>query len=287
MVIEFVKMHGTGNDYVYIDCFNQDFPHADKLAISLAHRHFGVGGDGLILIKQNPAGDGEMVMYNADGSKSQMCGNGLRCVAKYLHDTYAPGKKNLKIQTGNGLLDAKVITGDDGKAKSITINMGKPIFKGLEIPTTIDKERVFEETLEAGGKNFSFSSVSMGNPHCVIYVEDVKNFPLHVYGPLIENHPIFPERVNVEFVEQVSRQKLIQRTWERGSGETWACGTGASAVAVVSRILGMTEEEVDIELLGGELKLQYQEGESVFMTGNAIEVFRGKIEVDPNTGAIL
>jgi diaminopimelate epimerase len=278
--MRFVKMHGTGNDYVYVDAFRETVENPAELARTVSHRHFGVGGDGLILIKPHPGADGEMDMYNADGSSSEMCGNGIRCVAKYVHDTYARGKDELKLMTGAGWRTARICTRDaDGNATSVQIDMGAPIFEGLKIPTAIDAPEVFRKTIEVAGRSFEFSSVSMGNPHCVIYVDNVKTFPVTEIGPLIENHPWFPRRVNVEFVQVLSRDEVIQRTWERGSGETWACGTGASAVAVVGQRLGLTGDRLTIRLTGGDLLLEYNGTGSVKMTGNAVEVFRGELVV--------
>lgn len=275
--MRFIKMHGTGNDYVYVDTRQEKVEDPVALAQKVAHRHFGVGGDGLILIKPREDADGEMDMYNADGSSSEMCGNGIRCVAKYVHDTYARGKDELKLMTGAGWRTARICARDEaGNATAVRIDMGAPVFAGLDIPTTIDAPAVLRQTLQAGDRTFEFSSVSMGNPHCVIYVDDVANFPVHVYGPLIENHPLFPRRVNVEFVQIVSPEEVIQRTWERGSGETWACGTGASAVAAVGRTLGRTGARVTIHLTGGDLLLEYDGSGPVLMTGNAVETFRGE-----------
>jgi diaminopimelate epimerase len=274
--MRFVKMHGTGNDYVYVDAFQEAVSNPVELAQKVSHRHFGVGGDGLILIKPREGFDGEMDMYNADGSSSEMCGNGIRCVAKYVHDTYARGRDELRLMTGAGERIAHICSRDAaGNATAVKIDMGAPIFEGLKIPTTIDAPTVLRQTLQAGDRSFEFSSVSMGNPHCVIYVDDVANFPVHHYGPLIENHPLFPRRVNVEFVQVISQDEAIQRTWERGSGETWACGTGASAVAAVGRTLGITGDRLTIHLTGGDLLLEYAGTGSVKMTGNAVEVFRG------------
>lgn len=274
--MRFVKMHGTGNDYVYVDAFQEAVSNPVELAQKVSHRHFGVGGDGLILIKPRDGFDGEMDMYNADGSSSEMCGNGIRCVAKYVHDTYARGRDELRLMTGAGERIAHICSRDAaGNATAVKIDMGAPIFEGLKIPTTIDAPTVLRQTLQAGDRSFEFSSVSMGNPHCVIYVDDVANFPVHHYGPLIENHPLFPRRVNVEFVQVISQDEVIQRTWERGSGETWACGTGASAVAAVGRTLGVTGDRLTIHLTGGDLLLEYAGTGSVKMTGNAVEVFRG------------
>lgn len=275
--MRFIKMHGTGNDYVYVDTRVEKVDDPVTLARTVSHRHFGVGGDGLILIKPHEGADGEMEMYNADGSVSEMCGNGIRCVAKYVHDTYARGRDELRLMTGAGWRTARIRARDAaGNAAAVQIDMGAPVFEGLKIPTTIEAPAVLRQTLQAGDRTFEFSSVSMGNPHCVIYVDDVARFPVHVYGPLIENHPLFPRRVNVEFVQVVAPDEAIQRTWERGSGETWACGTGASAVAAVGRTLGLTGDRLTIHLTGGDLLLEYDGTGSVRMTGNAVEVFRGE-----------
>jgi diaminopimelate epimerase len=274
--MKFVKMHGTGNDYVYVDLFQGKLADPVKAAVELSHRHFGVGGDGLILIKPRPDADGEMEMYNADGSKSEMCGNGLRCVAKYVHDHYARGKDELKLMTGAGWRHARIVKRDAaGAAEQVRLDMGAPIWEGPKIPTSFPGE-VLEQRIEAAGRSFVFSSVSMGNPHCVIYVDDVARFPVEQIGPLIETHAFFPRKVNVEFVQILSPGEAIQRTWERGSGETWACGTGASAVAAVGRRLGKTGSRLTLHLTGGDLLLEYDGKGSVFMTGNAVEVFQGE-----------
>jgi len=273
-------MHGTGNDYVYIDLFKNKVDDPVTLAQTLSHRHFGVGSDGLILIKPFPGAHGEMEMYNADGSRSEMCGNGIRCVAKYLFDTYYPDQRELSIQTGRGLLKASIVQVKEGKAELIQINMGAPFFAPQDIPVLLppqdkDENRILlNQSLSVADQTFTFHTVGMGNPHCVIFVDDVHAFPVEKYGPLIENHALFPKRVNVEFV-QINGTELIQRTWERGSGETWACGTGASAVSVVAISLGLVTSPVKINLLGGTLELAYHENGPVYMTGPAVEVFRG------------
>jgi len=274
--MKFVKMHGTGNDYVYVDLFAGKLADPAKAAIAVSHRRFGIGGDGLILIKPRPDADGEMEMYNADGSMSEMCGNGLRCVAKYVHDHYARGKDELKLMTGAGWRSARIVKRDAaGAAEQVRLDMGAPIWDGPKIPTTLTGE-VLEKQLEVAGKTYTFSSVSMGNHHCVIYVDDVAGFPVQQIGPLIETHPLFPRKVNVEFVQVLSKHEAIQRTWERGSGETWACGTGASAVAAVGYRLGKTGARLTLHLTGGDLSLEYDGKGSVFMTGNAVEVFQGE-----------
>ena len=274
-------MQGCGNDYVYIDLFKEkidtDF---SQLAKQLSNRNFGIGSDGLILIKPWQDGDAEMVMYNSDGSMSEMCGNGLRCVAKHVHDHYTQGKKELTLMTGAGIKTATIHTNKDGDAELISIDMGTPIFDGLSIPTTVDKPEIIQQILMAGGHQFTFSALSMGNPHCVIFVEDIENFPVENFGSLIERHKMFPNRTNVEFVEVVNESELIQRTWERGAGETLACGTGASAVAVISHILGHTTENITIHLRGGDLQFHYKKNGSVTMTGPAKEVFRGQLDIN-------
>ncbi len=276
--MKFIKMHGIGNDYVYVDAFKERVTHPVEFAVKVSHRRFGIGGDGLILIKPHAELDAEMEMYNLDGSLGEMCGNGLRCVAKYVHDTYHPGKNSLRFMTGAGLRSALITARDkDGKATKVQIDMGAPLFRGLEIPTTFDLPEVLRKTIEVDGKTFEFSAVSMGNPHCVLYVDDVKHFPVEKVGPLIECHPYFPKKINVEFIQIVSPQEVIQRTWERGSGETWACGTGASAVTAIGRRLGLTGDQLTIHLLGGDLKMEYDGVGSVLMEGAATEVFRGDI----------
>lgn len=274
--MRFTKMHGAGNDYVYVDGFRETVRRPEALAQAVSHRHYGVGGDGLILINPVQDGDAEMVMFNADGSKSEMCGNGLRCVAKFVHDAYARGRDSLRLLTGAGWKTATIVERDAaGAATRVAIDMGAPIWPGLEIPTTLDVPEALNQTLEAGGRSFTFHAVSMGNPHCVIFVDDPDAFPVAEFGPLIEHHPLFPRRVNVEFVRLKSRSEGRQRTWERGSGETWACGTGAAAVAAVCRRLGLTGDALDLHLTGGDLRLEYTGSGSVTLIGGAVEVFRG------------
>ncbi len=277
--MKFVKMHGTGNDYVYVDLFKEKVADPVKAAIALSHRRYGIGGDGLILIKPRPDADAEMEMYNADGSMSEMCGNGLRCVAKYVHDHYARGKDDLKLMTGAGWRGATIVKRDaSGAAEQVRLDMGEPIWDGLKIPTTFNAPDVMERAIEVAGRKLTFSSVSMGNPHCVIYVDDAAKFPVEQIGPLIETHAFFPRKVNVEFVQILSKGEVIQRTWERGSGETWACGTGASAVAAIGFKLGKTAARLTIHLTGGDLLLEYEGKGSVRMTGNAVEVFQGEFD---------
>lgn len=275
--MRFVKMHGTGNDYVYIDLWEENVPDPVALAIEVSHRHFGIGSDGLILVAKPDAEGfaGRMVMYNADGSESGMCGNGLRCVAKFLFDRgRTGGRTDFSLQTGAGPRGAKVHVGPDGKAERVTLSMGKPLLQASEIPTTLEGGE--ECSLEVAGHVLKGTPVGMGNPHFVVFVDDVDNYPVHEIGPLVENHPAFPKRVNVEFVQVLGPGHLRQRTWERGSGETWACGTGASAVCAASRLRGISDGNVEIDLLGGRLSLQWDGVGEVKMTGNAVETFRGE-----------
>lgn len=283
MSLRFTKMHGIGNDYVYIDTWEQAEPAIGwpALAERVADRRFGVGGDGLILIEKpvSEGAQGRMRMFNADGSESEMCGNGLRCVAKYLHDLRFRGQDQLQLDTGAGCLGVNFRGRDSaGDVTQVEIDMGKPILEGSKIPCTgaTGGEEAF---VEVDGQRYGFTAVSMGNPHCVIFVDDVKNFPVEVVGPKIENNlELFPRRVNIEFIEIISRGEARQRTWERGSGETLACGTGASAVGVAGQLRGYFDERVLIHLEGGDLDIQWKgEGHSVIMTGGATTVAEGTL----------
>lgn len=278
--MKFTKMHGAGNDYVYINGF-EAAPVADapSLARRITHRHFGVGADGLVLIHPGPGdADAEMVMYNVDGSKAEMCGNALRCVAKFLFDHHIARKERLCILTGAGKLEAEILEVRGGKAEQIRLNMGAPILNGLAIPTVWDRTPVVNQPMTVGGRTYEVTCVSMGNPHCVIYVDDVETCELDTIGPLIETSACFPNRVNVEVVQILSRGELRQRTWERGCGETWACGTGASAVTVAGVLADRSDRKVIIHLKGGDLTLEHPESGPVFLTGPAVEVFTGDFE---------
>jgi diaminopimelate epimerase len=282
--MKFTKMHGIGNDYVYIDTREQSEPKIGwpEVAKRVSHRRFGIGGDGLILIEKGISenADGRMRMFNSDGSESEMCGNGLRCVAKYLHDTTYKGYNKLSLDTGAGLLSADIKNCNAaGEAEKIEINMGQPILKASDIPTT-GTGSGNEETIEIDGKQFKYTAVSMGNPHCVIFVEDTKNFPVEKIGPIIENNTtLFPNRINVEFIQIISKSEVIQRTWERGAGETLACGTGASAVAVAGQLRGVLDSELLVHLSGGDLKITWDGiGSSVFMKGGATYVCEGILD---------
>ena len=276
-MIRFTKMHGAGNDYVYIDCFTQPRP-ADPpaLARKMAHRHFGVGGDGLILILPSEVADARMQMFNADGSEAEMCGNGIRCVAKYVYDHGIARRETLSIETACGILPIRLVLKDDLVAGA-QVDMGEPILEATRIPTTWSQPRVVNEELEVDGRFFEVTCVSMGNPHCVIFVDSATDELVRGVGPRIECHERFPQRTNVEFVEVLSPREVRQRTWERGTGETWACGTGASAVCVAGVISGRTERTIINHLLGGDLELTWDEASGhVWMTGPAEEVFSGE-----------
>ncbi len=276
--MKFTKMHGAGNDYVYVDCFAQSVPvDAASLAREVSHRHFGVGGDGLILICPSDVADVRMQMHNADGSQAEMCGNGIRCLAKYVYDHDIARKENLKVETGAGVLDLALHVGQNGLVDEVTVDMGKPMLEAGQVPTTIrESGPVIDCEVEFGGRSFQVTCVSMGNPHCIIFVPEATDELVLGLGPAIETDPRFPNRTNVEFVERISAGEVRQRTWERGSGETWACGTGASAVCVAGVLTGRTDRRILNHLLGGDLILDWDaSNEHVKMTGGAVEVFHG------------
>lgn len=273
--MRFTKMHGAGNDYVYVDCFAEK-PPADvaRLAIAVSDRHKGIGADGLILICPSEIADARMRMFNADGSESEMCGNGLRCVAKYVYDHGICRRERLKIETGRGVLDVQLeIAG--GKAERARINMGAPILESARIPTTLPGDPPVNQRLSAAGRDFEVTCVSMGNPHCVTFVDQLNDDWVLRVGPEVERHPAFPRRVNAEFIQVVSPREFHMRVWERGSGETQACGTGACASAVAGVLAGLTERKVLAHLPGGDLELEWAENGNVFLTGPAVEVFSG------------
>jgi len=273
-------MHGAGNDYVYVDCFNNETP-TDPAAVSIAisDRHKGIGSDGLILIRPSDVADARMQMFNADGSEAEMCGNGVRCVAKYIYDHDICRQDTVAIETGAGTLSIDLVA-EDGKVQQAKVDMGEPILVPEKIPTTLGSSDpnapAVNVPLEYNGQTFEATCVSMGNPHCVIFVDEATDELVHGIGPLIENDPRFPARVNVEFVEIVTRTEVKQRTWERGSGETLACGTGAAAVCVAGVLSDRTDRKITNHLLGGTLILEWVEATNhVFKTGPAVEVFSG------------
>lgn len=278
-MLRFTKMHGAGNDYIYVDCFREQVPGEPaaiaELAQQISHRRFGVGGDGLILIRPSQIADARMQMFNADGSEAEMCGNGIRCVAKYVYDHGICQRPTLRIETGAGVLKADLEI-RDGRVARVRVDMGEPILEPARIPTRLGGTPVVDQPLEVAGQTFRATCVSMGNPHCVIFVPEATDPLVLGVGPQIERDSHFPARVNVEFVEVISPRELRQRTWERGSGETWACGTGASAVCVAGVLSGRSERHVLIHLLGGDLELEWNQTDNhVYMTGPAAEVFEG------------
>lgn len=280
MKINFTKMEGIGNDYVYIDATKNDIRLSPEQIQKLSDRNFGIGGDGVIFIRNSKTGEFQMDMYNSDGSSSEMCGNGVRCVGKFVFDHGLTKNQKPTIETGKGVLTLDLKTGNNGKVEMVTVDMGEPILKPSLVPIVwTGDEPVINQVLEVQGKQYHFTAVSMGNPHCVIYVDDADAFPVREIGPLIENHPLFPRRVNVEFVSVRGKDHLYQRTWERGAGETLACGTGACAVTVASILNGKTGRSVKIDLRGGTLNIEWRENGSVMMTGPAKEVFSGEVEV--------
>lgn len=276
--MKFTKMQGLGNDYVYVNCFEETVENPAEVAVKVSDRHFGIGSDGLILIKPSNVADFEMEMYNADGSRGEMCGNGIRCVAKYVYDYGLTDKTCVSVETLGGIkyLD---LTVEEGKVRLVRVDMGKPIFSPARIPVVAKGERVVDEPIKVGDTTYRMTCVSMGNPHAVVFVDDVDGLPIEKIGPLFENHERFPRRVNTEFVKVIDEGTALMRVWERGSAETLACGTGACAVAVACSLNGLTGDEVTVKLLGGDLQIQWdKEKDTVFMTGPAEVVFDGTWE---------
>ena len=277
--MKFTKMHGLGNDYVYVNCFEEKIDNPPAVERFVSDRHFGIGSDGLIMINPSKTADFEMEMYNADGSRGEMCGNGIRCVAKYVYDYGLTDKTQISVETLGGIkyLD---LTVEDGKVSLVKVDMGKPELEADLIPIISEREQVIDEPIEVDGKEYHMTGVSMGNPHAVIYVDDVKGLDLEKIGPKFENHERFPKRINTEFVHCIDRQTVEMRVWERGSGETLACGTGACAVAVSSILNNLTDTQVTVKLLGGDLQIEWdREKDRVFMTGPATVVFDGVIDI--------
>ncbi len=277
--MKFTKMHGCGNDYVYVNLFEEKVDNPAEVSIKVSDRHFGIGSDGLITIGPSDKADFRMHIYNADGSEAEMCGNGIRCVAKYVYDHHLTDKTEITVETGAGVLTL-ILFPEDGKVQQVRVDMGEPILTPAEIPVVADGDKVIDEPIEVGGKTWNMTCVSMGNPHAVVFVDDTASFPLETYGPLFENHERFPKRTNTEFVQIISRTEANMRVWERGSAETWACGTGTCACVMACILNGKTEDKVLVHLRGGDLTIEYdRESNHVFMTGPATEVFSGEIEV--------
>lgn len=284
--MKFTKMHGCGNDYVYVDCTKEVIPDIAATAVRVSDRHFGIGSDGLILIKSSEVADFEMDMYNADGSRGKMCGNGIRCVAKYVYDHGLTNKTEITVDTQAGIKTLQ-LTVCDGKVSKVRVDMGEPVLIPQEIPVKASvlgladdrREAIVAQPFTVANSSYDITCVSMGNPHCITFIdEDVRSFPLEAIGALFEKHELFPEGVNTEFVNIIDKEHLRMRVWERGSGETLACGTGACAVAAASYLNGFTGRKVDVELMGGHLEIVYDAATNhVFMTGPATEVFSGEI----------
>ena len=277
--MKFTKMQGLGNDYVYVNCFKETIENPPEMAKKVSNRNFGIGSDGLIMINPSDVADFEMEMYNADGSRSEMCGNGIRCVGKYVYDYGLTEKEHISVETLAGIkyLD---LTVEDGKVKLVKVDMGNPELVPANIPIVADGNRVIDEPINVNGTEYRMTGVSMGNPHAVVYVEDVKGLDIETIGPAFENHERFPNRVNTEFVKVLDRNTVEMRVWERGSGETMACGTGACAVAVACILNGLTEDKVTVKLLGGDLQIEWdKEADKIYMTGPAEVSFDGEINL--------
>ena len=296
MNIKFTKLQGAGNDYLYFDAINDlpgrladDAGFYKELAVKISDRHFGVGSDGIIVILpasgvSEAKADFRMRMFNADGSEGEMCGNGIRCFAKYVYDRRLTDKTVINIETLAGIKTVEVFL-KDGKVKEAKVFMGLPAFETYKIPAAFKSSEIVNEKLNIGGKNFEISCVSMGNPHCVIFVDDIKDFDVHFYGPLIENNPMFPKRINVEFVQVLEGGDVLVRTWERGSGETLACGTGACAVYSVMRKLNKIKRgTLNVNLYGGTLRISGELTNGIYMTGPAEEVFTGYFNLPAGEG---
>lgn len=277
--MKFTKMQGCGNDYVYVNCFEEKVENPSKVAQIVSDRHFGIGSDGLILICPSDVADFRMRMYNADGSESEMCGNGIRCVGKYVFDYGLTDKKKVTVETGAGIKELE-FTIENGKVSLVKVDMGEPILKASDVPVVSDKEQVINEEIVVNGTSWKMTCVSMGNPHAVVYIPDTKSLEIEKIGPHFENHEVFPNRTNTEFVQLLSKDEINMRVWERGSGETWACGTGTCACVMASILNGYTDNKVLVHLLGGDLVIEYdEESNHIFMTGPATTVFEGVINL--------
>lgn len=278
--LRFIKMQGCGNDYIYFDCFDQTISDPSQLSITLADRHFGIGGDGVVLITPSKTADGRMRMFNADGSEGAMCGNAIRCVAKHLYERRGVKKPNIAVETASGIKHITVAV-QNGEVTGATVDMGAPILNPKDIPVLLSGDRVVGRVVTVGGEERRITCVSMGNPHCVIFTAGIDLLDLETVGPAVERDPIFPKRVNTEFVEVHDGRTLNMRVWERGSGETLACGTGACAAAVAACLNGFckTGTDITVRLRGGELTIRYT-GETVLMTGPAEVVFEGSVWVE-------
>lgn len=279
--MKFTKMHGIGNDYVYVNCFEETVENPERLSKLISDRHFGIGSDGLVLIMPSDKADFRMRMFNADGSEGMMCGNATRCIGKYVYDKGMTDKTEITLETKSGIKKLKLFP-ENGKVKTVLVDMGKAIIKPADIPVLADGEDFISRKIEVNGAEETVTCVSMGNPHCVIFTDkNVDDFELEKIGPSYENHPLFPERINTEFANVIDGNTVKMRVWERGSGETWACGTGACATAVAACLNGhcKRDEEIRLMLRGGDLFITYKSDGTVLMRGPATTVFRGEIDI--------
>ena len=276
--MKFTKMHGCGNDYLYVNGFTEQVKDKPTFVRKASDRHFGVGGDGVIFINPSDVADFEMEMYNADGTRAEMCGNGIRCVAKFVYDKGLTDKTSISIVSAGAVKYIDLFV-EDGKAKSVKVNMGSPELIPEKIPVLSDKDKVVDEAINVCGKEYRMTCVSMGNPHAIVFMDDVENLKIEEIGPYFENHECFPNRTNTEFVKVLDKNTVQMRVWERGTGETLACGTGCCATVVACVLNGLTENKVTVKVLGGELLIEWdREKNVIFMTGPAAIVFEGEIE---------
>ena len=280
--MKFTKMHGIGNDYVYVNCFEETVENPERVSELISDRHFGIGSDGLVLIMPSDKADFRMRMFNADGSEGMMCGNATRCIGKYVYDNGMTDKTEITLETKSGVKSLKLFP-ENGKVKTVLVDMGKAIIKPADIPVLADGEDFISRKIEVNGAEETVTCVSMGNPHCVIFTDkNVDDFELEKIGPYFENHPLFPERINTEFANVIDGNTVKMRVWERGSGETWACGTGACATAVAACLNGhcKRDEEIRLMLRGGDLFITYKSDGTVLMRGSATTVFEGEIDIN-------
>ena len=280
--MRFTKMHGCGNDYVYVNGFEEHIPDEKKseLAVSLSNRNFGIGSDGLIFINPGKTAEFEMEMYNADGSRSEMCGNGIRCVGKYIYDHGLSDKTQISVESAGAVKYLTLYPGEDGKIQKVRVNMGSPILESNLVPVISDNEKVIDEIINVKGNEYRMTCVSMGNPHAVVFMKDVANLDIEEVGPYFENHERFPKRTNTEFVEVLDRDHVFMRVWERGTGETLACGTGCCATCVACILNGLTNDLIDVKVLGGNIQIEWDRNENVvYMTGPATVSFEGDIKI--------
>lgn len=279
--MKFTKMHGCGNDYIYVDCTKELLENEGEISEKLSKRRFGVGSDGLICIKKSDVADFKMSMYNADGSEGKMCGNGIRCVGKYVYDNGLTDKKIITVETLSGIKTLE-LTVVNGKVELVRVDMGAPIINAKDVPAVSPSgsDKIIDEKITVDGKEYNVTCVSMGNPHCITYVDDTKSLDLEKIGPGFEFHKMFPDRVNTEFIQVLSRNEINMRVWERGSGETLACGTGACASVVACVLNGLTDDEVKVNLVGGELYIKYdREVNTVYLKGPATTVYKGEVDI--------